>query len=159
MTILVTAVVSAVVSALVAFLYERLTAERRLGEVLAKQEITHDREMMLEMTRSLMAAKETFPGYTATEADREAYADELAHAWGPLLNELSNRGIRKMMENDVWSTANMVAWDWRRVGPGRQMRDRDNWWAEFDNDVELARDGIEAIIGGEADFLPKGWKP
>ena len=53
MTVLVAAVVSALVSAGVAYLYERITFDRRLRETLAEAEVTHDREIILGLDRVL----------------------------------------------------------------------------------------------------------
>ena len=154
MTILVSAVVSAVVSAAVAFLYERITADRRLSESLAKAEIVHDREIVLGLGRALLSAKEDYYASDRSVAAQEAFASNLGMKFRPLLNEVSNRMIRKMMmtDGDLWASANNIAYEW--IDFGRSWRGEEPWFTMFSHDVEYAGDGIEVLIGGDSDWMP-----
>jgi hypothetical protein len=154
MTILVTAVVSAVVSAAVAFLYERITADRRLSEALARAEIVHDREIVLSLGRALLSVKEDYHASDQSVVAQEAFASSLGMKFRPLLNEVSNRMIRKMMmlEGDVWTSANAIAYEWTDFG--RSWGGEEPWFSMFSHDVDIAREGIEVLIGGDSDWMP-----
>jgi len=151
MTLLLAAVVSAVVSAIVAYGYDRLTSERRLAEALAKSEIEHDREMILELGRILRRHKEAYQSSERDEPSQTAFAKNLGTDFIPPLWEVSNRMIHRMTELNVWVLANHIAYEW--IDGGATWQGQGTWFVEFRNDVDLMEDGLEELTGGESNLL------
>ena len=151
MTVLVAAVVSALVSAGVAYLYERFTFSRRLGETLAKAEIEHDREIILDLDRVIQDHRDTYWDSVRDDDAKVAFAVGLSQEYRPLFRQISNRMARLMYERDLYEMAARLAYDWSHAGA--YWGGEEPWFEVFDNEVQFVVESLEELIGGAEDPL------